>query len=305
MTTFKLLRTIDEDDKPIVVSFSGGETSGDMLLRVWRKYNGKRRIIVLFANTGEEHEATLEYVNNFWSFYSIPVIWLEAIVDPVYGQGIRHRITNFRRAARSGDLDTPFELLIQKLGIPNKDNHHCTRDLKTRPIEHYLKTIGLSTEDVHMLVGIRRDEPTRLSSSKLFYEPAVNGVTKKDVNERWRKRPFRLNLKGYQGNCRACHKKTLRKLLTIAVESPQDFDFNERMEQEHGNYVNPQRRKKKEAKGELIRLPIRFYREGKSVEDIKEMAKGFTDFYHDENQEYNEELDAPDGDCTDSCEPFK
>lgn len=305
MSGFKLLRTIDEDNKPIVISFSGGETSGDMLLRLWDKYNGKREIIVLFANTGEEHEATLEYVDNFELFYSIPVIWLEAIVDPIYGNGIKHRVTSFYKTKRRGDTDTPFELLVRKLGIPNRDNHHCTRDLKTRPIEHYLKGIGLTLDDVHMCVGIRKDEPTRLRSTKLFYEPAINGITKKDVNERWRNRPFRLKLKGYQGNCRACHKKTLRKLLTIAVESPEDFDFNERMEREHGNYVNPERRKIKEAKGELIRLPIRFYREGKSVADIKEMAVGFTDFYHDENQEYNEELDAPNGDCTDSCEPFK
>lgn len=305
MPDFKLLKSIDEDDKPIVVSFSGGETSGDMLLRIWKKYKGKRKIIVLFANTGEEHEATLEYVDNFELFYSIPVIWVEAIVDPIYGKGIKHRLTNFEKAKRRGDLDTPFELLIQKLGIPNKDNHLCTRDLKTRPMEHYIKSLGLKIEDCHMCIGIRSDEWNRLTSQTLFYEPAINGVTKKDVNGRWAKRPFRLKLKGYEGNCRACHKKTLRKLLTIAVKSPNDFDFNERMEKLYGGYVNPVRRKKLEDRGVLIHLPIRFYRGNKSVADIKKLAEGFTDFYHDENQVYNEELDEPNGDCTDSCEPFK
>jgi hypothetical protein len=97
----------------------------------------------------------------------------------------------------------------------------------------------------------------------------------------------------------------MRKLLTIAVESPEDFDFNERMEYEHGTYINPERRKKVEAKGLILHLPIRFYRGNKSVADIKKMAEGFTDFYHDENEVYDEELDEPNGDCTDSCEPFK
>lgn len=303
MSEFRLVKSIDGDDKPIVLSFSGGETSGDMVLRVWKKYNGKRKIIVIFANTGEEHEKTLEFVNNLEIFYSIPVIWVEAVVDPIYGKGIKHKVTDFFNAKRRGDTDTPFELLIRKLGIPNKDNHHCTRDLKTRPIEHYLKSIGVVER--HTLIGIRCDELNRLTSSTLFYEPAINGVTKKAVNRRWRKRPFRLGLKGYQGNCRACHKKTLRKLLTIAAESPEDFDFNERMETEYGTYVNPVRRKIAEDKGLILHLPIRFYRGNKSVADIKELAQGFTDFYHDENEVYDEELDVPEGDCTDSCEPFK
>ena len=300
---FKLKRTIDEDDFPIVVSFSGGETSADMVLRVWKKYNGKRKIVIVFANTGEEHEATLTFVLMITLKYKIPIVWLEAIVDPEYGKGIKHRVTDYYKAKRRGNLDTPMELLIKKLGIPNKDNHHCTRDLKQRPIEHYLKSIGI--KEHHMLVGIRKDEPTRLTSSVLFYEPAIQGLTKKDINFAWKKRPFRLRLKGYQGNCRACHKKTLRKLLTIAVESPEDFDFNERMEKENGNYINPKRKQIAEAKGLVIHLPIKFYRENKSVSDIKEMAKNFTDLYHDENKEYNEILDVPGGGCSESCKPFK
>lgn len=205
MEDFKLIRTIDDNDLPIFISFSAGETSGDMLLRMWEKYNGKRKIIVLFANTGQEWEETLKFAHRIELFYKIPIIWLEAIVDPEYGKGIKHKVVNFYTAARSHELNTPMEQLIRKLGIPNKDQLHCTRDLKTRVMESYLKSIGI--KECNTLIGIRFDEMSRLTSSKLFYEPAISGVTKKDVNFRWSQRPFRLNLTGYNGNCRWCHKK--------------------------------------------------------------------------------------------------
>jgi len=260
---FKLLRTIDEDEKPIVVSMSGGETSADMLIRVKEKYPN-RNIIAVFANTGHEDEKTLEFVHNIEIIYSIDIIWVEAVVNPIYGKGIKHRVVNFYTAKRDTDPETPFELLIRKLGIPNKDNHHCTRDLKTRPIEDYLKSIGVT--DFHLLLGIRADERTRLTNPNIFYEPAISGITKKDVNANWRRRPFRLGLKGYEGNCKFCHKKTLRKLLTIMVKRPDWFNFPRKMQKLYGDFVNPARRKKVEAKGIILHLPIRFYRGNKSVD---------------------------------------
>jgi len=302
---FFLMKSIPDDDKPIVVSMSGGETSGDMYIRIRKNYP-LRKIICVFANTGHEDERTLEFVHNIELTYG-EVVWVEAVIDPRYGKGVRHRIVDFYTAARDTDKETPFEALIRKLGIPNKDNHHCTRDLKTRPIENYLKSIGVT--DYHLAIGIRADEWTRLTNPNVFYEPAISGITKKDVNENWRARPFRLGLKGYEGNCKFCHKKTLRKLLTLMVRLPNWFDFPRRMERLYGGYVNPVRRKKVEAKGVLIHLPIRFYRGNRSVGDLEKLAENFTDFYHDENEVYNEEtyndeLDGHEGDCSESCEAF-
>jgi len=303
--SFKLIKTIDDDDKPIFVSFSAGETSGDMLLRLWAKYSGKRKIIVLFANTGQEDEKTLQFAHNIETYYKIPIIWVEAVINPVYGKGVTHRVVDFYTAKRHTDPDTPMEELIKKLGIPNKDQLHCTRDLKTRPMEHYLKTHGF--EDFHTVVGIRADELNRVTSDQLFYEPFASGVTKPMVNARWEQRPFRLGLKGYQGNCRWCHKKTLRKHLTLINEDPEIYDFPERMELNYENYVHPERLKKIQLKGKGVHFPIRFFRENRSVSDLKKMAVGFTDFAEDDSviYEYDEELDSPNGGCVDSCEPFR
>lgn len=225
-----MIKTIDNDLKPIFISFSGGETSGDMLLRLWNKWNGKREIIVLFANTGQEDNRTLEFVHLIETYYKIPIIWLEAIVNPVYRKGIKHKVVDYFTASRHDDGSvTPMEQKIAKLGIPNGENPDCTRDLKTRVMEHYLKVKGY--DDVYTCVGIRFDEGfDRLKNPKLFYEPYHSGITKPMVNLAWENRPFRLaeskrteckglGLKGYEGNCRWCYKKTDRKLITLAKRS--------------------------------------------------------------------------------------
>lgn len=317
-----MIKTIDNDNDPIFVSFSGGETSGDMLIRVWDKYNGKRKIIVLFANTGQEDERTLVFVDMVSKYYGIPVVWLEAVINPKYGKGIRHKVVDFYSASRNHEVDTPMEQKIRKLGIPNAKNPDCTRDLKTRVMESWLK------ENVkgkfHTLVGIRRDEGIdRLKNKSVFYEPYHSGITKPKVNLAWENRPFRLaksnnpnceglGLPGYLGNCRWCYKKSMRKLLTIAKEDVSVFDFPKRMEIEYEDYVHPKRMELLIKKNETVNFPIRFYRENISVDEIVKMAENFTDLANDDTQEFayqtemffGVELDKPNGDCFDSCEPF-
>ena len=60
-------------------------------------------------------------------------------------------------------------------------------------------------------------------------------MTKKMINFYWQNMPFRLKLKGYQGNCVTCYKKSDKKLFQIAKENPKAFDFFDRMEKQYGN----------------------------------------------------------------------
>jgi len=307
--------TIDEDNKPLFISFSGGETSGDMLIRLCNEYAGKRKIIVLFANTGQEDERTLIFVKQIEDYYKIPIIWIEAIINigkvvngkkhifdalqwiritrklkkkigaekaqiylnnlPYFKIGPRHRVVNFETASRHGQ---PFRGIIAKHGIPNKPNPHCTRDLKTRPMEHYLKTIGLF--DYHTAIGIRYDEPERIGSK--FYPMYNWKITKQHVNQSWDLRPFRLTLKGYEGNCRWCWKKSLRKHLTIASNTPDAYDFPIEMEKEYGYFIPQHRIDAMMKKGVEISLPITFFRENISAVDILKRSKGFTQFATDD-----------------------
>jgi hypothetical protein len=59
------------------------------------------------------------------------------------------------------------------------------------------------------------------------------------VNDWWARQAFRLQLKGYQGNCKWCWKKSRRKHLTLMDESPEVFRFPERMERRYGK-VGPE-----------------------------------------------------------------
>jgi hypothetical protein len=221
--------------KRLLVSFSGGRTSGYMTKRVldtWR--DDYDEIVVLFANTGQEHEKTLEFVHNCDVEFGFNTVWLEAVVNPDKGKGTRHKVVSYESASRTG---VPFEMVISKYGITNADMPHCTRELKLMPMESYLKSIGWGHHD--RCVGIRVDEIDRMSvnaeKARIKYPLVTWGVTKTMVLDWWAAQDFDLGLADYHGNCVWCWKKSDRKLYTIANENPEYFDFPLRMEEKYGD----------------------------------------------------------------------
>lgn len=215
----------------LVISFSGGETSAYMAQ--WLKYNKTQdydRVFCVFANTGQENEETLEFVEMCDHFFNLGVHWIEANVIHGERKGSQFFPVTYDTASRNGE---PFEEVIKKYGIPNATFPHCTRELKLNPIKAWLGFMGIS--DYHMAVGIRADEIDRMQADakekSLIYPLVKLYMTKPKVNEFWQAMPFRLELKGYQGNCKWCWKKSLRKHLTLINESPEMYDFPERMEE--------------------------------------------------------------------------
>lgn len=219
----------------LAISFSGGETSALMtklLLEHWQdKYKDHR---VVFANTGEENEETLEFVHECDKRWGFNTVWLEAKVHHGERKGTTYTITDYKNASRKGE---PYEEVIKKYGIPNRAFPHCTRELKLRPIGAYMEDQGYKAGEYVNAVGIRADEPGRKRTPKrdkvvyplLDWEPH----TKPDVNKFWSRQDFRLNLMGFQGNCKWCWKKSTRKLLSVMELDPSAFDFPERMEKEY------------------------------------------------------------------------
>jgi hypothetical protein len=120
-------------------------------------------------------------------------------------------------------------------------------------------------------------------------------MTKPRINRWWDEQPFRLNLKGYEGNCKWCWKKSLRKHLTLITEHPEWYKFPERMEREHGlSGYNEDG------------TPRVFFRKGMSVQDIRRIAKegGWTPAT-DDARDYTDQMDLEldvGGGCTESCE---
>lgn len=266
-----------------------------LLLTKWRdKYD---EIVVLFANTGQENEATLEFVRDCDAAFGFNTIWLEAL--PQQGKvGTKHKVVNFNTASRNGE---PFEAVIDKYGIPNQKFPQCTRELKLRPMKSYLRKLGWREKSYDIAIGIRADEAARRSNtavqSNIVY-PLLDWLptTKPQVNLFWSTQSFRLNLAGYQGNCKTCWKKSFRKLMTIMDENPAQFNFFERMERDKG-LIGPEF-----AKTFIPGYRRVFFRGSISVADLRKMHAN-TDWTRAENDAvvYADKSIALDVDPTDGC----
>ena len=279
------------------IAFSGGRTSAYMtkiLLARWKdKYN---KVVTVFANTGQENEQTLKFVKDCDDHFGFNTVWVEAEVNQEKGKGTKHRIVNFETASRDG---RPFEDIIKKYGIPNQTWQICSRELKEATVRSYLRSIGWKQKDYVSAIGIRADEVHRVSANmekqRVIY-PLIEDYpcSKKYVLNWWRKQAFDLNLREHQGNCKWCWKKSKRKLLTLAVESPEIFDFPKKMEELYGD-VGHEKEKRV------------FFRNRESALDIIEQSKfPFKPWSENPSNEdlFIDMFDAPGG-CSESCEPFK
>lgn len=290
-------------NKNLFISFSGGRTSALMtklLLEQQQKTNIYKEVVILFANTGLEHEETLTFIYKCETFFNFPIVWVEAVIREGSGNGTRHKIVHYNTASRKGE---PFEAMVQKYGIPNNAGMFCTRELKLHAMTSYLRSIGWRKNDYVTAIGIRRDEIDRVSKNAILnniYYPLIKDfpTTKKDVLAFWSQQPFNLQIPEHLGNCVTCWKKSKRKLFTIMQEYPSAFDFFEMLEQQYG-----------EAGNHTLQEKRTFFRNRESTLDLKEQLLAsenfnpFTDSYYVNMQNYNEELDRAGG-CSESCEIY-
>lgn len=202
-----------------VLSFSGGRTSAYMTDRLLKELP-KEKVIVVFANTGKEEPATLDFVNQCDQLWGGNVVWLE------YCPVDKFKIVSYATASRNGE---PFSAIIAKRNyLPNVVARYCTQELKVRCIKRYMQSLGY--RHWTSVIGIRHDEPRRWSKVRGIAErecwdvwlPLVDWkVTKEMVLEYWRHMPFDLRLKDYQGNCDLCFLKGKHKLKRILTENPE------------------------------------------------------------------------------------
>lgn len=255
-------------DKPsrsgvLVVSFSGGRTSALMarLIQTSPLYADYRKIYC-YANTGREREETLRFIRECDERWKLGTVWLEAVIAPEKGEGTTHRVVDYTTALRNTDSlksGHPFFDLCKKYGIPSNSAPHCTRELKTKTIASYLRSIGV--DEYIEAWGIRSDEPSRLTEGRgRIYPLAELGITEEIVRRFWDRQDFDLGLKQYQGNCDLCFKKSLRKRLTILRETPEIAEAWASLEgvQEYGDGKT----------GYLI-----FDRSGLSVSDLLKLSR--------------------------------
>lgn len=250
----------------LAISFSGGRTSAVMTKLCVEQYSATHDIAVTFANTGCEHENTLKFVNDCDKHFGWNVVWVEAVVNPEKGKGIRHKVVCYETAARYGE---PFEAYIAKYGLCGPTHPQCTSRLKEEVMYDHRRSMGWKHGTYWTAIGIRADEMDRMSEHRIermfMYPLAEAGWTKEDIKRECSSWPFDLELDGeHYGNCVWCWKKSLRKLLTVAKETPEAFDFPLRMEKKY----QVVRDSDSDRIGEH-----RIFRKNMSTQDLLDMAK--------------------------------
>jgi len=212
--------------EPFVVSFSGGRTSAFMLAQIIDAHGGKfpAHGLVVFANTGREHDATLRFVKECGERFGINVHWIEydSSADGKY------RVCDFETASRNGE---PFlDVMRSRRMMPTPLRRLCTQWLKVEPIAKYAKSLGFV--DAVLAVGLRADEPRRVhrvagterNGFDYICPMAEAGHTLADVRSYWKSQTFDLNLPNDDrafGNCDLCFLKGKRLLERVIRQEPE------------------------------------------------------------------------------------
>lgn len=218
---------------PALISFSGGRTSGYMLWRILQAHGGTLPddVVPVFANTGKEHQGTLNFINTYAQRLNVKIEWVE-----------------YRSANRPADrwryissVDTPsingepFSALIRnKKYLPNPVGRICTIGLKLIPMQSYARWLGW--DDYLNVVGLRADEPSRVARMRGNHAVplAVAGITKADVMKFWKAMDFDLLLPPGWGNCDLCFLKSAATISGIMRDIPSAADWWIAKEQERG-----------------------------------------------------------------------
>ena len=210
--------------EPTVISFSGGRTSAYMLWRVLQSNDGlPEDAKVLFANTGKEHQATLDFIQECSTRWNFPVDWVE------YRKGKTFELVNYETASRNGE---PFETIIKERGmLPNVRARFCTQEMKIDTMLRYIKSLGWT--DHTNFVGIRYDEPNRAAKMRPRLKiqdtkmPLFDSkVTRQEVLNFWAANDFDLGLpvvngETIGGNCDLCFLKSFHKILSLIKHEPE------------------------------------------------------------------------------------
>ena len=277
---------MSEKIKPVInISFSGGRTSGYMTMLLMEKYGRTHDFIVVFANTGMEHEKTLAFVHHCDLFFDFNTVWVEAVVNHGVRKKSGFRVVSYETASRNGE---PFEDYIKKYGIPNVAFPSCTRELKLNAMESYIESLGYDMKQIPTAIGIRADEARRVrkdaSDYNIFYPLVDEGVDKQDVLDWWEDQLFDLGIDEFEGNCKGCFKKSNKKHFMQIARDPSVYDWHRKMESLYRT-VGPQ-------DGDRV-----FFRGNLDT-------NGLFDLYHACNgvSVRHESVGYSDGGCSESCE---
>lgn len=161
-----------------LVSVSGGKDSTAVYLLA---LESGREFRAVFADTGNEHEATLEYVATLHERTGGPKV--ETVRADLSGRMAKHREFLIREWPKQGIPDeivqeaaalheptgNPFlDLCIMKGRFPSRMAQFCTEELKAIPIATQVVGPMLTAGPVLQWLGIRADESRRRAKQPRF-----------------------------------------------------------------------------------------------------------------------------------------
>lgn len=246
---------------PAIISVSGGRTSGYMLWRILQAHGGTlpQDVHAVFANTGREMPATLDFVRDMQAAWNAPITWLE------YGRDVTGRVAfkvvSHNSASRDGE---PFAALLHgKQYLPSPVQRSCTQEMKIRTIKrwcvargwkNWLNVVGLRADEMHRVERTKKPSRDRWTVATPL---ADAGVTTGEVMDFWRNQAFDLMLAGkWEGNCDGCFLKSRAAILRMIADHPERMKWWADMEAVHrGHKANARRfRKDRETYAELAQL---------------------------------------------------
>ncbi len=216
-----------------ILSFGGGVQTQAMLLKLTPLFRNNPKAWVIFADTGNEHQETYDYITK----YSYPYCK-------------KHNI-NFVRV-HSKYNKTLYDYCFDKKIVPSMKFRDCTTKFKIAPIRRFLRNELKVTRKspCNIFIGISWDEATRMNPSTVKYAhnvyPFIDGyrdlfelkdgyarITRDDCKK--------LSLEGFgevppKSGCWHCPFSRTADFLKTKKENPKLFEKIVMLEENNSRY---------------------------------------------------------------------
>lgn len=169
-----------------LVSVSGGKDSTATLILALKQF--PENTFAVFADTGNEHEATHDYLVNLEVSLGIRIDRIKADFSEQFARRREWVLAKWpekgvpvERCEQAARLLTPsgnpyLDLCMLKGRFPSRKAQFCTQELKTKPLTEYaLWFIDALDADVWSWQGVRRDESSNRAKAKGF-EDLTGGI---------------------------------------------------------------------------------------------------------------------------------